>query len=82
MTGMTRSFVALASGHVAHAFAWHPLGPLAFAACAVMPFVATASWIAGHRLGWVDRLVTSPASWWTFSAIVGVGWIRQLVVLR
>lgn len=81
LSGMTRSFVALAGGDVTAAFAWHPLGPLAFVACAALPVVAIASWVAGHRLEVLSRLVRRTSLWVAFSVIAAAAWLRQIIAL-
>ncbi len=72
LTGMTRSFVAIASGHVLHAFALHPLGPIVFAACLVVPLQT--------------RIVTRAAGNARFWLIVGgafaLAWFRQILVFH
>jgi hypothetical protein len=48
--GLARSFVALAHQDPAASLAWHPFGPLAFAACAALVAIAAAERIAGGVL--------------------------------
>jgi len=67
-TGMTRSFVALASGHLERAFELHPLGPLVFAACLASPLIALRPVHVSGRL------------WWCVGAVFALAWIRQIVV--
>ena len=68
LTGMTRSFVALASGHIARAFALHPLGPLVFAACLAAPVLAIRPVALGARF------------WWCVAALFAIVWVRQILV--
>jgi hypothetical protein len=68
LTGMTRSFVSLASGRVAKAFWWHPLGPLVFATCLGSPLLGR--YIA--KLG--------PRFWWCVAAMFAIVWIRQILM--
>jgi hypothetical protein len=82
LTGMTRSFVALAQGDVVRAFAFHPLGPLSALACAVA-VVSCAQVIAtGRRPRVVERLLSVPAWGWIVGATFLIVWIRQIVVYR
>lgn len=75
LTGMTRSFVALASGDIAAAFAWHPMGPLVFATCVALPPVVAVWWAR-------DRRWTPTATTWVVAAlVVAAGWARQIAVL-
>lgn len=78
LTGMTRSFVALASGDVWASFGFHPLGPPTFAACALMSLVALASWLRGERPAVVHRLATRGALWVVVGAF-SAGWAWQIV---
>jgi hypothetical protein len=78
LTGMTRSFVAMASGNPTAAFAWHPLGPLLFAACVAMPAVALASWIRARRFDQAVRILR--ALWPLLAVMLAVVWARQIVV--
>lgn len=73
LTGMTRSFVALAGGDVVAAFGLHPLGPLLFAACAAMPIVAIASWVRGRRLVQLPRVLL-----WPTIAAFATAWFWQI----
>lgn len=57
LTGMTRSFVTVASGDLLRAFAAHPLGPPLFVFCLALPVIAACSWARGRRLGVLTRLV-------------------------
>jgi hypothetical protein len=79
-TGMTRSFVALASGHLVDSFRWHPLGPLIFVACAIAPMAMVWSWRYG-RIAWIGRLLTSPSVWIGAALAFAAVWVRQIVVL-
>ena len=80
LTGLTRSFVALAGGHVVRAFAMHPLGPPCFLACllAVVNLVRTRG--TGRRLAIVDRLLLVPYAPWLVALAFAVVWVRQIVV--
>ncbi len=82
LTGMTRSFVALAGGDLAHAFALHPLGPLCFLACVI----AIASLVVARRTesrpALVDRIVRIPYAPWIVAGAFLVTWVRQAVVFR
>lgn len=74
-TGMTRSFVALASGDITAAFAWHPLGPLLFSICVVLPALVAVWWTR-------DRRWAPPRTTWVVAALVVTGaWARQIAVL-
>lgn len=81
LTGMTRSFVALASGDVRAAFEWHPLGPLLFSACVATPLVAIVSWVGGSRLQPLTRVLHSRAFVISVVAVVVMAWVRQAVAL-
>ena len=81
LTGMTRSFVAMASGDPARALAWHPLGPALFLACAIAPALAVASLVRGRRFSVVETVMRSGAAWSVTAAIVAAAWVRQMVVL-
>jgi hypothetical protein len=72
LTGMTRSFIALVSGHVLRAFTLHPLGPLVFAACLVVPV----------RPLLLARLAGSARFWWVVGGAFALVWIRQILVFR
>jgi uncharacterized protein DUF2752 len=80
LTGMTRSFVALASGDVTGAFRLHPLGPLCFAACIAAAANLAASLRSNRRPTFVDRVVSRRATWWLVATAFAVAWIRQIVV--
>lgn len=81
LSGMTRSFVAMASGDAIRAFAWHPLGPLLFVACAIAPLLTVASFARGGRLPVVERVLHSNAAWMVAGAVFAAAWIRQIVWL-
>lgn len=81
LTGMTRSFVALASGDVMASLAWHPLGPLAFLACATAVAVAGLSLLRGRRLVALGRLLADRRLWAVGGAAVMLAWVRQIAVL-
>lgn len=80
LSGMTRSFVALASGDVAGAFDWHPLGPVLFLACVAATILG--GWATITRRPAVRLRNTLSARWtWILAAVLLVGgWIRQLLV--
>jgi hypothetical protein len=80
LTGMTRSFVALAGGHVTHAFALHPLGPLCFAACLVAVVNAVVERRNGRRAAIVRRALGVPYAPWLLAIAFIAVWIRQIVV--
>ncbi len=80
-SGMTRAFVALASGDLAAAFAWHPLGPIVFAICVGLPVVALFSWIRDRRFGLFARVAAARVTWVVVCAAVLLGWARQIAVL-
>lgn len=80
LTGMTRSFVAIAGGDVAGAFVLHPLGPLCFAAC-VLAVVSLAVHVStGRRPALVERAVHARHGGVIVAAAFTVVWIRQIVV--
>lgn len=81
LTGMTRSFVAIASGDLWGAFAWHPLGPVVFAACVATPVVAVASWIRARRSARLATAMRSRMLWWSVGLIASAVWVRQIAVL-
>lgn len=81
LTGMTRSFVALASGDLSGAFGWHPLGPLVFAASVGAIIVAAVSWVRGRRLQAVAHITADRRIWIVLSAAVVIAWARQIAVL-
>lgn len=78
LTGMTRSFVALASGDVGAAFSWHPLGPVLFATCVLMPVLAAFAWLRGERPAVLRRLAR-PAPRWLLAALFSSAWVWQVV---
>jgi hypothetical protein len=80
LTGMTRSFVALAGGHLAKSFAFHPLGPLCFAASVASVANALTVLRAGRRAHAVDRLVSLRYNGAIVAAVFGLVWIRQIIV--
>lgn len=75
LTGMTRSFVALASGDIAAAFAWHPFGPLVFAACIAAPIIGAVSWVRGERLA-ATGLLRRRVLWVVVAAAFAAAWVR------
>ena len=80
LTGMTRSFVAVARGDMAGAFVLHPLGPLCFAAC-VLAVVSLAVHVrTGRRPQLVERLLRVRHGGAIVAAAFGVVWIRQIAV--
>lgn len=81
LSGMTRSFVALASGHPVEAFRWHPLGPPAFVACVAAFGVALVSWNRGARLIWLGVL-SRRRVWLWVTLLWGAVWMRQIVWLE
>lgn len=81
LTGMTRSFVALASGDVETAFGWHPLGPMVFSACLLVPVVAVASWMRDRRFERLVRVASSKTLWIGAAVLAAIAWARQLAVL-
>jgi hypothetical protein len=71
--GLTRSFCAMAHGHLDAAASFHLFGPLLFAA--VVAFVPLLAWQAatGRRIDWLQRLLYSQrvatwvaAAWMTY----------------
>lgn len=79
LTGMTRSFVALAGGDVARAFAWHPLGPVAFGLCLVAAALGIGSlWRPPSAV--LTHAVSSRRMWIVTALIVGGVWVRQIAV--
>ena len=80
LTGMTRSFVALAGGHVTHAFALHPLGPLCFVACVVAVVNLAIERRHGRRAAIVRRALDVPYAPWLLALAFGAVWVRQIVV--
>jgi hypothetical protein len=56
LTGMTRSFVALARGDAGDAFAWHPLGPACFVACLAAAVYALVAWTRRARSNVLTRV--------------------------
>lgn len=81
-SGMTRSVVALARGDVGAAFAWHPLGPVAFLAIAVAAGAAWYSLVTGRRLEPVARAVRSRTLWAVVVVAILAAWVRQILVLE
>jgi hypothetical protein len=80
LTGMTRSFVAVAEGRLIHAFVLHPLGPLCFAACALAAVSLTITALRGRRPAVVDRIVALPRGGVVVAAMFLAAWMRQIVV--
>jgi hypothetical protein len=80
LTGMTRSFVAVASGHIGRAFELHPLGPLAFAACIASAAIAAVSFYRGYRIDIAARIATNHVLWYSVAALFACAWVRQIVV--
>lgn len=81
LSGMTRSFVALAGGDPLAAFGWHPLGPLCFAAGAGAAVVAALSWIRGRRLDALARRLAHRWVWGVVALAFAGAWARQIVFL-
>lgn len=79
LSGMTRSFVALAQGDVASSLRWHPLGPFLALACITMPVVAVAGVVRGRAVR--APLLGRAGIWYTVAALFVAAWIRQIVVL-
>ncbi len=80
LTGMTRSFVALAGGDVGHAFALHPLGPLCFAASILAVVNIAIVRVRGQRAAIVRSALTLPYAPWLLALAFVAVWIRQIVV--
>jgi hypothetical protein len=80
LTGMTRSFVALAGGHVTHAFALHPLGPLCFAACVLAVVNLAIERRHGRRAAIVRRALDIAYAPWLLALAFTAAWVRQIVV--
>jgi hypothetical protein len=80
LTGMTRSFVALASGDVWRSFVLHPLGPLSFAGCALAAANGVVVLRSGRRTGVVDRVLRVPYAPWIMALAFAAVWVRQIVV--
>jgi hypothetical protein len=79
LSGMTRSFVALASGDPGAAFRWHPLGPIVFIACVAAVVVGAASWHRGHRAEVLRQALAKRWLWWGVAAAFVGAWIRQVI---
>jgi len=79
-TGMTRSFVALASGNLRRAFLFHPLGPPLFGLCAGAAVVAIVSWVRGRRLDFLERHLRRRSVWLVAGVVISIVWIRQILV--
>jgi hypothetical protein len=82
LTGMTRSFVALARGDVARSFWFHPLGPLTFLACIAAAVNATVVTARGRRVPVVGRIFATRTAGWTIAAAFLVVWVRQIIVFQ
>jgi hypothetical protein len=80
LTGMTRSFVAMASGDIARAFWFHPLGPLTFVVCAIAATSAAMTLRTGRRPLVVDRLASSRMTWIVVAVAFAAVWVRQMLV--
>jgi hypothetical protein len=80
LTGMTRSFVAVAEGRLTDAFVLHPLGPLCFAACALAAVSLTVTAARGRRPAAVERIVALPHRGVIVAASFLAAWVRQIVV--
>jgi hypothetical protein len=80
LTGMTRSFVAIARGELVTAFDWHPLGPPVFLICCVAPVLATISWVRGERIAWVGRVLSRRGIWIAVLALFGLSWVRRIAL--
>jgi hypothetical protein len=79
LTGMTRSFVALAGGDVPAAFVLHPLGPLCFAACVAAAGNAIVVLRSGRRARVIERVFAVPHAPWLVALTFGAVWIRQIL---
>lgn len=79
LTGMTRSFVALAEGRLLEAFSWHPLGPVCFAIASAAAVVALASCVRGQRFEGLARLLRRRGVWLAVALVIAAGWIRQIL---
>jgi len=81
LSGMTRSFVALARGDLTASFIWHPLGPLVFVG--VVSTAVAGWWFAFTGMAlprWVG-FASSRRAWVVAATAFGVVWIRQIVAL-
>jgi hypothetical protein len=79
---MTRSFAALASGDLTGALAWHPLGPVVFAACVGAALVGVVSLVRGARVAWVAAALRRRALWAAVGLAIALVWVRQIIVLE
>lgn len=79
LEGMTRSFVAMVSGHAGDAFVLHPLGPPAFAAAAAAPVLAAVSWARGRRVAALARALRSRALWLGVGAAFAAVWLARVL---
>lgn len=60
--GMTRSFIAMGHGRVREAFAWHPMGPVLFATCAILFLIFTCEAITNrHWVHWKRKHIIALA---------------------
>jgi hypothetical protein len=81
LSGMTRSFVALASGDPAAAFRWHPLGPVVFVACVAAVAAGALSWTRSRRFAALPGILARRWMWWSVAGAFAAAWIRQLIWL-
>jgi hypothetical protein len=79
LTGMTRSFVAVARGDFWLAFRMHPLGPMTFACCLVLAINGLYALLKGRALAWPQRAARQKAVWLVVSTAFAVVWFAQLI---
>jgi len=79
--GGTRSFCALARGHVAESFRHHPAGPVLYAATVIVFALAIGDFLGKRRL--LRKLATAARldSPWTYLLILAVLWGVKLGAL-
>ena len=81
LSGMTRSFVALARGDLGASFHWHPLGPVVFAAAVVTVALSAATLVRGARFALPATILHSRAIWIVVMLVTAAAWGRQIAVL-
>jgi hypothetical protein len=80
LTGMTRSFVALAGGDLSLSFLFHPLGPLCFLACVAAIGNTAVILRTGHRARLVENALRVRSAPLVVGLAFTVVWIRQIAV--
>lgn len=78
--GLTRSFCALATGHLGRSFRFHGLGPLLFGALvALVPLLAIEA-VRRRRFAWLHATIASRGLVMTLAAGLVVNWVLHMML--